>query len=481
MMYDTWREILRGFNTAQCSVLDARTFLVVLTSLLTVFYFKKKYNGRPVPSRGGWIPWLGCAIQFGKGPLQYIGKMRDELGPVFSLKVAGENLTFISDVEDFHHFFHSKSTSFQMAVQQPVQKLGCVSEELFFRAHTKLHDQVKSFLSPRNIKDLTSTLSQQLNKTMNEYTFSSDNEDLMNTVQHIMYKSILNTLWGDNNPFTTSHATYEDFIKKFKKFDGDFEYGAKLPSMLLPKWIAARSYLLNRMKITVNMLKDQSVTSKQSLTDALWEVMGSKEKNVHGFAMLLMFASLANAIPASCWTLIFVLTNKPIFERLMTEINDVLKDKTAEDFYLTDEDLQKMKYLRYCVYETLRLRCEGAIARRVINPINIKGYTIPAGHMLMISPYWIHRDPRYFDNPHVFNPDRWEHLSLDMKAFVAFGGGRYMCPGRWFGIMGMQSFVAMFLYKFKCTALSQPPKPSTKHIIGVQHPESQFLISYDRR
>lgn len=50
--------------------------------------------------------------------------------------------------------------------------------------------------------------------------------------------------------------------------------------------------------------------------------------------------------------------------------------------------------------------------------------------MLMISPYWTHRDPRYFEDPDVFNPDRWENLSLDMKAFVPFGGGRYMCPGR---------------------------------------------------
>jgi 24-hydroxycholesterol 7alpha-hydroxylase len=50
--------------------------------------------------------------------------------------------------------------------------------------------------------------------------------------------------------------------------------------------------------------------------------------------------------------------------------------------------------------------------------------------MLMISPYLTHRDERYFEDPEVFKPERWADGNFEKPGFVAFGGGRYQCPGR---------------------------------------------------
>lgn len=47
-----------------------------------------------------------------------------QLGPVFTLHVAGERLTFLTEAEDFHHFFQSLNVDFQRAVQDPVQNIG---------------------------------------------------------------------------------------------------------------------------------------------------------------------------------------------------------------------------------------------------------------------------------------------------------------------------------------------------------------------
>lgn len=47
-----------------------------------------------------------------------------QLGPVFTLHVAGERLTFLTEAEDFHHFFQSSNVDFQRAVQDPVQNIG---------------------------------------------------------------------------------------------------------------------------------------------------------------------------------------------------------------------------------------------------------------------------------------------------------------------------------------------------------------------
>lgn len=47
-----------------------------------------------------------------------------QLGPVFTLKVAGKRLTFVTEPEDFQYFFSSDAVDFQKAVQKPVKNTG---------------------------------------------------------------------------------------------------------------------------------------------------------------------------------------------------------------------------------------------------------------------------------------------------------------------------------------------------------------------
>ena len=57
---------------------------------------------------------------------QYISYLSNclQLGPVFTLKVAGKRLTFLTEPEDFKYFFDSNTVDFQKAVQKPVEKTG---------------------------------------------------------------------------------------------------------------------------------------------------------------------------------------------------------------------------------------------------------------------------------------------------------------------------------------------------------------------
>ncbi|KAF3831601.1 hypothetical protein GH733_000413 [Mirounga leonina] len=54
--------------------------------------------------------------------------------------------------------------------------------------------------------------------------------------------------------------------------------------------------------------------------------------------------------------------------------------------------------------------------------------------MLMLSPFWLHRNPKYFPEPELFKPERWKKANLEKHAFLdwfmAFGSGKYQCPGR---------------------------------------------------
>ena len=63
------------------------------------------------------------------------------------------------------------------------------------------------------------------------------------------------------------------------------------------------------------------------------------------------------------------------------------------------------------------------------------------GSLLVLSPYWAHRDATYFPEPELFKPERWEGMSVRgltwRQGFLAHGGGRNMCPGRWVGALAL--------------------------------------------
>ncbi|XP_042563157.1 24-hydroxycholesterol 7-alpha-hydroxylase-like [Clupea harengus] len=209
------------------------------------------------------------------------------------------------------------------------------------------------------------------------------------------------------------------------------------------------------------------------------------DKFLPNYGLLMLWASLANAIPITFWAIAFMMSKPSTYKKAMEEINATLKNQDTKNTNVTLEDLQEMPYVKWCILEAIRLRAPGAITRRVVRPIKLQNYIIPPGDLLMVSPYWAHRNPKYFPAPEEFKPERWEKADLVknvfLEGFVAFGGGKYQCPGRWYAIMELHMFVAMILYKFDFTLLDPLPNPSLLHLVGTQQPEGPCTVNYRHR
>uniref|UniRef100_A0A673MGM8 24-hydroxycholesterol 7-alpha-hydroxylase-like n=1 Tax=Sinocyclocheilus rhinocerous TaxID=307959 RepID=A0A673MGM8_9TELE len=200
------------------------------------------------------------------------------------------------------------------------------------------------------------------------------------------------------------------------------------------------------------------------------------DKYLPNYGLLLLWASLANAIPVSEK---FSAITQYLSMSCLLCIQD--KEKTK----VTLDDLQHMPYVKWCIMEAIRLRAPGAITRKVVRPLKLQNYVIPPGDLLMLSPYWAHRNPKYFPDPEDFKPERWEKADLEknvhLEGFVAFGGGKNQCPGRWYAVMELHMFVALILYKFEFTPLDPVPKPSPLHLVGTQQPDGTCTVRYKHR
>ncbi|XP_066264725.1 cholesterol side-chain cleavage enzyme, mitochondrial-like [Branchiostoma lanceolatum] len=120
-----------------------------------------------------------------------------------------------------------------------------------------------------------------------------------------------------------------------------------------------------------------------------------------------------------------------IQEKLHDEVMRFAPDHQAP---VRQEQVQKMPYLRGVTKEILRLYPVGYIFSRILNQdAVVHGYKIPAGTNIVICPYVMGRDPKSFDNPEEFRPERWyRENSESVKAFswLPFGFGPRGCVGR---------------------------------------------------
>ncbi|XP_077977069.1 24-hydroxycholesterol 7-alpha-hydroxylase-like [Glandiceps talaboti] len=454
--------------------------ILILTVVLTWFILKRKNTGLP-PAVAGWIPWLGCAIEFGKAPLDFIARCKEKCGSVFTIVATGQRLTFVTEPEDYHLFFQSNDVDFQQAVQDPVRHTSNISPKHFFKSHTAIHDMMKGRLAPSNLHLFCAQLCQNFNKQINKMP-AAGKEDLMHVVRRIMFAAVVNNLFGDEI-LPTSDDKIQELEDTFTKYDEDFEYGSQLPEAFLKPWARCKNWLLSLFDGVVK--KMDTLEKKDDKGKTLLEsLMAIVDREVAAnFSLLLLWASQANAIPITYWTLALVLSDKKVLQSLRDEIKSVIGDRKG-DLNITEEDLKKMPGIKRAVLEAIRLRSPGVITRKVIKPFKIKNYTVPAGDLLMLSPYWAHRNTTHFPDPEKFNPDRWLKADLEknvfLDGFVAFGGGRYQCPGRWFALMEIHMLVVMVLHTFDMKLVDPVPLRSPLHLVGTQQPSTQCQIAFSK-
>lgn len=308
-------------------LLQACFYLVVLlvTAFLSHHFLKAKKVKYP-PLIRGWIPWLGCAIDFGEEPLKFIKESMQKHGAIFTLYIVGQRMTFLTETSDLPLFFNSPQADFQQAAEEAVRKTSGMSSKDFFAHHREIHDLIKGRLSSSNLHKLAPKVGRKLDEYISA-NIEGTEVDLMGVVRNMVFNAVIPTLFGDG-VLPKTRQEIEHFQKQFAQFDGSFEHGAKLPEFLVKEWAKSKYFLLNWFYQVLKMkssLKVKEDTLLQSVVNSLEESCAPK------YATLLLWASLANAVPVTFWTLAFVLSDQAIKKDVIKEADEVLGP------YFTDE------------------------------------------------------------------------------------------------------------------------------------------------
>ena len=146
--------------------------------------------------------------------------------------------------------------------------------------------------------------------------------------------------------------------------------------------------------------------------------------------------------------------NPEVEHRFHAELDDVLGDRDA-----TLDDLPDLPLTDQIITETLRLYPPfWLLGRMVFEPIELGGHRIPAGVSVVASPLITQRDPRWFDDPLEFAPERWTdefRNELPRFAYFPFGGGPHQCIGEGFAWMEAKIALATLHRRWRATTDSK--------------------------
>ncbi|KAM4835053.1 24-hydroxycholesterol 7-alpha-hydroxylase [Thomomys bottae] len=444
---------------------------------------RRRRRPRP-PCVRGWLPWVGAAAALGRAPLAFVERARAQCGPVFTVFALGIRMTFVTEEEGINVFLNSKNINFELAVQKPVYRTASIPKNIFFTLHEKLYILMKGKLGIFNIHQFTGKLMEELHEQF-ENLGSHGTMELSNLVRTLLYPTTVNILFN-KGLIPTNKGELHEFYHHFETYDDGFEYGSHMPEWLLRNWSKSKKWLLAIMEKNITHMKAYKSEKDSSVMQAILDsVEMEKSGRSPNYGLLMLWASLSNAVPIAFWTLAFVLSHPDIHRAIKEDMASVFGSSGKDKMKVTEDELKKLPLVKFCVLEAIRLRAPGVIARKVVKPVKIMNFTVPCGDLLVASPFWLHRNPKYFPEPELFKPERWKKANLEkhvfLDGFLAFGGGKFQCPGRWFSLLEIEIFIILMLYKYDCCLLDPVPKQSDHHLVGVPKPEGQCRIEYKKK
>ncbi|XP_074578554.1 cytochrome P450 71A1-like [Curcuma longa] len=151
------------------------------------------------------------------------------------------------------------------------------------------------------------------------------------------------------------------------------------------------------------------------------------------------------------WAMAELIRQPTKMERAQQEVRRIAGSKSE----IREEMLQEMLYLKAVIKETLRLHpaVPLLVPREAMQETRVHGYLIPKGTRVLINAWAIGRDPRSWEKPEEFWPERFlDDASVDFRGqnfqFIPFGAGRRGCPGMDFAFPVLELALANLLYHF---------------------------------
>ncbi|MFI9023865.1 cytochrome P450 [Streptomyces sp. NPDC053560] len=424
---------------------------------------------RPVPGPRG-APLLGNLPAFGRDPLGFLVRLRDDFGDAVTWSLGPKRSLFLFHPEHIAEFLAARERTFELleigwAFKQLIGDSLILSKGSDWRRKRSL---VQPTVRPRQVRAHASAMVECARTAADEW-HDGDRIDVRQQMTLITQRIVLRTLFG-NDLGDRTRALGEAMA------EAEHGIGAELRNMslFLPGWVRTpgrRRFL--RAVATIDAEVHRLIRARQrsgdtaDRDDLLSRLLAARDeegrpltaKEVRDEAATLWAAGHETTSTALTWTWYLLSRAPEARERLTAELARVLAGRPP-----TIDDYDRLQWTRQIIKEVLRLYPPAWLIPAVaLDGAALAGTRIPAGTVVWCSQWTTHRDPRWFPEPTSFRPERWDPDAPDPvpdHAWYPFGGGRRTCLGARFAQVEAALLLATLAQRCHLDVAPADPNPS---------------------
>ncbi len=411
-----------------------------------------------MPHMGG-IPLIGSPLKFQKNPGQYLFDGYRRHGDIFRLNLMGMKMVCMLGPDANRIIMSSNRLSFSHA-QGYAFVTTLLGDGLLFQdgdIHARNRDLMMPAFNTKGVKtyfDLMHDISSQYIEQWSQEGEASMYERLRCLTFDVMGKLIL----GVEMEQDIKHLGELNHFLARAVVSIPYRY---LPFSPYKKGLKAKEEIISYLLQVISKRR-----SSEPGKDALGLLMQAKsesgealsDKELVGQIIILMFAGHETTMSMLTSALQLFKQNPAVLDRICSE-----RDEVVGDSALTHEHLKRMEYLDCALKEVERVRPPIPLTMRgVVEDTEFKGYRLPAGTTILVSPAASHRIPGVFKDPEKFDPERFMQPRVEHRAtpysLVGFGGGPRLCIGRAFSLMEMKVVLCLLLKDHDWVLKSDTPE-----------------------
>lgn len=380
-----------------------------------------------------------------------------------------------------------------------------IGEGNIFSLHnTGTWEQLRSvhrdtFLTNRSLNSFFPMLQSVIKDHLEEY--QGKETDLMECFVHLTMKVVTQTVLGIHDNLTAEQA--RDLSDAITNVFVQITEPMNLAWHTLNKQLKALGVSTVQTPLTDSAVQLQSVVKQHIMTQHDEQATPSSQdtdwiqqmRDMHPDdpdavlrdVTMVFLAGHETTSRLALFLLVLLKTHPEALHKIQAEL--ATKSKSPET--LDRSELNECHYLRACVAETLRLYPPVPhIAREVLKPVTFSTpgaeqaeFTLKEGTLILMSPYHLHRDEHYFEEPLAFKPERFlteqgvfKNKHLD-EGYIPFGEGPRDCAGRQFAIFEAMAIIAQMVTHFDIE-MDHAAHPLDVIIPGTLKPRDQIKCTF---
>ncbi len=425
-----------------------------------------------LPSGPKGRPVIGNMLDYSRDPLGYLTRCSREYGDVVKLRFPGTLAYLISHpdhveqvlVKNNRNFIKDRYTRMQLSV------LGnglLVNDGDFWRRQRRL---AQPAFHRRRVEAYGETMvayTERLLQDWQDGEFRDVHREMMRLTLEIVAKTLLDA------DIAREAEGVGDALGRIMDYFSDQGSGSFL--RLLPESVPTPANLRYRRAVgqldgLIYSIIEERRRSGEDTGDLLSMLLHAEDEDgnrmdpeqLRDEVMTVVLAGHETTAIALSWTFYLLGQNPETEAKLSSELRDVLDGRAP-----AVGDLPRLRYADAVIRESMRLYPPAwAVGREAIGDCEVGGYHVPRKTQMFISQYVMHRDPRSFEHPDAFDPDRWldgRTEGLPAYAYFPFGGGPRLCIGSSFARMETVLLLATIAREFRLDPVpgeTPVPQPS---------------------